>query len=96
MDKGSTVKLADFGASKKIENLATIGAGCNSIRGTPYWMAPEVSVRWDAQLVCGLWSPCVCVCVCVRVCVCVCVCARARARGACVRGRVVRVCVVCF
>lgn len=42
VDKGSTVKLADFGASKKIVNLATVGAGCNSIRGTPYWMAPEV------------------------------------------------------
>lgn len=36
------VKLADFGASKRIEDLATVGTGCQSIRGTPYWMAPEV------------------------------------------------------
>ncbi len=42
VDKLGTVKLADFGASKKIEDLATIGSGCKSIRGTPYWMAPEV------------------------------------------------------
>ena len=36
------VKLADFGASKKIEDLVTIGSGANSVKGTPYWMAPEV------------------------------------------------------
>jgi serine/threonine protein kinase len=50
VDKGSTVKLADFGASKRIEDLATVGAGCNSIRGTPYWMAPEVR---GSGAVCG-------------------------------------------
>lgn len=38
------VKLADFGASRKIEDLATVGSGSKSIRGTPYWMAPEVCV----------------------------------------------------
>ncbi|KAF5841757.1 kinase-like domain-containing protein [Dunaliella salina] len=42
VDGRGTVKLADFGASKKIENLATVGSGSKSIRGTPYWMAPEV------------------------------------------------------
>ena len=41
VDKKGTIKLADFGASKKIEDLATMGSagsGANSIRGTPYWM----------------------------------------------------------
>ena len=41
MDKKGTIKLADFGASKKIEDLATMGSagsGAKSIRGTPYWM----------------------------------------------------------
>ncbi len=42
VDKAGTVKLADFGTSKKIEDLATIGGGDKSIHGTPYWMAPEV------------------------------------------------------
>ena len=37
VDKAGTVKLADFGASKKIEDLATMG-GSKSIKGTPYWM----------------------------------------------------------
>jgi serine/threonine protein kinase len=53
VDKGGTVKLADFGASKQIETLATAGAGgCASIRGTPYWMAPEVRSRARAL---GFW-----------------------------------------
>ena len=50
MDKKGTIKLADFGASKKIEDLATMGSagsGANSIRGTPYWMVcgPTVCQR---------------------------------------------------
>lgn len=43
------MKLADFGASKKIEELASVGHGdgsvgtkAMSIKGTPYWMAPEI------------------------------------------------------
>jgi serine/threonine protein kinase len=45
VDKKGTIKLADFGASKKIEDLATMGSagsGAKSIRGTPYWMVSEV------------------------------------------------------
>ncbi|KAK9808034.1 hypothetical protein WJX73_007117 [Symbiochloris irregularis] len=36
------VKLADFGASRKIEDLVTVDSGFKSLKGTPYWMAPEV------------------------------------------------------
>ena len=42
VDNTGLVKLADFGASKKIEDLATMDAGFKSVKGTPYWMAPEV------------------------------------------------------
>lgn len=42
VDKNGWVKLADFGASKKIEDLVTIESGFKSVKGTPYWMAPEV------------------------------------------------------
>jgi hypothetical protein len=42
LDNKGTIKLADFGASKHVEDLATIANGANSVRGTPYWMAPEV------------------------------------------------------
>jgi serine/threonine protein kinase len=51
-----TVKLADFGASKKIEDLATIGSGSKSIRGTPYWMAPEVIKQTGHGCPADIWS----------------------------------------
>ena len=35
----SSVKLADFGASKKFENESLV----SGLKGTPHWMAPEVS-----------------------------------------------------
>lgn len=37
VDNNGVVKLADFGASKKIESLVTISDGYKSIKGTPYW-----------------------------------------------------------
>lgn len=42
MDHQGVVKLADFGASKRIETLVTLNSGLKSLKGTPYWMAPEV------------------------------------------------------
>jgi serine/threonine protein kinase len=33
VDKHGTVKLADFGASKKIEDLATVGSGARALAG---------------------------------------------------------------
>jgi len=40
-DEG-VVKLADFGASKKLKNLASNMMMSMTVRGTPYFMAPEV------------------------------------------------------
>eukprot|EP00667_Euglena_gracilis_P005332 EG_transcript_5366 len=37
-----TVKLADFGCSKQLNDLANNSHGCSTMVGTPYWMAPEV------------------------------------------------------
>lgn len=56
IDKHGTVKLADFGASKKIEDLATVGSGSKSIRGTPYWMAPEVIKQTGHGRPADIWS----------------------------------------
>jgi serine/threonine protein kinase len=42
VDKSGVVKLADFGASKRLDELATFQSGHQSMKGTPYWMAPEV------------------------------------------------------
>ena len=41
VDTDGTAKLADFGASK-VANLNSLSHQSNSLRGTPYWMAPEV------------------------------------------------------
>jgi len=41
VDNGGRIKLADFGASKKVVKLGTISEA-KSMKGTPYWMAPEV------------------------------------------------------
>ncbi|MEW5301018.1 MAG: hypothetical protein WDW36_003902 [Sanguina aurantia] len=56
VDRGGTIKLADFGASKKIENLATVSSGKPSIRGTPYWMAPEVIKEVGHGRPADIWS----------------------------------------
>ena len=54
------VKLADFGASKRITEMMTQN-DCMSLKGTPYWMAPEVLhawgtvVSWGHHWVLGLW-----------------------------------------
>eukprot|EP00758_Cryptobia_borreli_P016979 Tbor_TRINITY_DN6152_c3_g2::TRINITY_DN6152_c3_g2_i2::g.21460::m.21460 len=36
------LKLADFGCSKSIDGVCSKTHGCNTMVGTPYWMAPEV------------------------------------------------------
>ncbi len=40
-DASGNVKLADFGASKRIQTICTT-TGIKSVSGTPYWMSPEV------------------------------------------------------
>ncbi|GLT81449.1 hypothetical protein SLA2020_528340 [Shorea laevis] len=44
VDNKGCIKLADFGASKKVVELATI-TGTKPMKGTPYWMAPEVILQ---------------------------------------------------
>ncbi len=56
VDNTGTVKLADFGASKKIEELVTVGSGANSVKGTPYWMAPEVITQTGHGRQADIWS----------------------------------------
>ncbi|CAI5471095.1 unnamed protein product [Closterium sp. Yama58-4] len=41
VDRDGVIKLADFGASKAFHE-GTVGEGCKSIRGSVFWMAPEV------------------------------------------------------
>ncbi|KAF5739853.1 putative mitogen activated protein kinase kinase kinase 3 mapkkk3 mekk3 [Tripterygium wilfordii] len=44
VDNKGCIKLADFGASKQVVELATI-TGAKSMKGTVYWMAPEVILQ---------------------------------------------------
>jgi mitogen-activated protein kinase kinase kinase len=49
VDNRGCIKLANFGASKKVVKLATISEA-KSMKGTPYWMAPEVIRQTDHKL----------------------------------------------
>ena len=55
-DKG-TVKLADFGASKQLSGtMATMQEDNMSLRGTPYFMAPEVITQTGHGRKADVWS----------------------------------------
>ena len=49
IDSTGVIKLADFGASKQVADLVYRGNGHVSLRGTPFWMAPEVRTVIHAQ-----------------------------------------------
>ncbi|XP_042050467.1 mitogen-activated protein kinase kinase kinase NPK1-like [Salvia splendens] len=55
VDNKGCIKLADFGASKKVEALATM-TNAKSMKGTPYWMAPEVIVQSGHSYSADIWS----------------------------------------
>eukprot|EP00887_Chlorella_sp_A99_P006974 scaffold2.g6974.t1 len=57
VDKNGRVKLADFGASKKLEEMVTLETGgSKSVKGTPYWMAPEVIQQTGHGREADIWS----------------------------------------
>jgi serine/threonine protein kinase len=49
VDRDGTVKLADFGASKKLADIMSYSEGCKTVTGSPYWMAPEVIQQGYAE-----------------------------------------------
>ncbi|CAM0911533.1 unnamed protein product [Alopecurus aequalis] len=53
VDNKGCIKLADFGASKQVEKLAT---AAKTMKGTPYWMAPEVIVGSGHDFSADIWS----------------------------------------
>lgn len=55
VDNKGCIKLADFGASKKVVELATM-SGAKSMKGTPYWMAPEVILQTGHSFSADIWS----------------------------------------
>lgn len=55
VSNNGTIKLADFGASKKITEMLT-QYDCKSLKGTPYWMAPEVIMQAGHGRSADIWS----------------------------------------
>ncbi|WVZ64827.1 hypothetical protein U9M48_014296 [Paspalum notatum var. saurae] len=55
VDNKGCIKLADFGASKQVAKLATVTAA-KTMKGTPYWMAPEVIVGSGHSFSADIWS----------------------------------------
>lgn len=55
VDNKGRIKLADFGASKQVLELATISEA-KSMKGTPYWMAPEVIRQTGHNWQADIWS----------------------------------------
>ncbi|XWS58204.1 hypothetical protein CRYUN_Cryun08bG0014500 [Craigia yunnanensis] len=55
VDNKGSIKLADFGASKQVVELATV-SGAKSMKGTPYWMAPEVILQTGHSFSADIWS----------------------------------------
>ncbi|OMJ83987.1 hypothetical protein SteCoe_14973 [Stentor coeruleus] len=52
------IKLSDFGASKKLK-LDFVGDKdelCRSLKGSPYWMAPEIARRSGHNFAADIWS----------------------------------------
>lgn len=56
VDNIGVVKLADFGASKKLEGLVNSRNGPQSLTGTPYYMAPEVIRQTGHGRQADIWS----------------------------------------
>ena len=56
VDALGVCKLADFGASKVLQADLTSSDGCRSLRGTPYWMAPEVIKQTGHGYPADIWS----------------------------------------
>jgi len=60
-DGTGNVKLADFGASKHIENISFVSSVtnsevCNSIKGSLFWMAPELLKQEKHGRKIDIWS----------------------------------------
>ncbi len=55
MDTNGICKLADFGGAKKIYSEST-KEQYTSLRGTPYWMAPEVIKQTGHGRKADIWS----------------------------------------
>ncbi|KAL0218500.1 hypothetical protein P9112_004153 [Eukaryota sp. TZLM1-RC] len=56
IDNNGVVKVADFGASRKLQGYHTALNECRSLKGTPFWMAPEVIEQAAYGRAADIWS----------------------------------------
>jgi mitogen-activated protein kinase kinase kinase len=58
VSQDGVIKLSDFGASKKIKSefVEDENEICKSLKGSPYWMAPEVAARIGHSYAADIWS----------------------------------------
>lgn len=56
VDNNGVIKLADFGASKKLQGILNGMGGLRSLKGTPYYMAPEVIKQSGHGKQADIWS----------------------------------------
>lgn len=58
MMEDGTLKISDFGTAKaiRISTNEDIARLCNSLKGTPYYMAPEVLKRTGHNISADIWS----------------------------------------
>jgi serine/threonine protein kinase len=55
LDANGTVKITDFGASKRVELEESMKL-TRSLKGSPYWMAPEVVLKRGHSFAADIWS----------------------------------------
>ena len=58
VSQGGVIKLSDFGASKRARSVLDNCKEelCKSLKGSPYWMAPEVANRTGHSYPADVWS----------------------------------------
>eukprot|EP00040_Diaphanoeca_grandis_P027809 m.159129 g.159129 ORF g.159129 m.159129 type:complete len:663 (-) comp31121_c0_seq2:370-2358(-) len=54
-DSAGNIKLADFGASKRLQSIKSM-SGHKSVHGTPYWMSPEAIQGSSQTYKSDIWS----------------------------------------
>ena len=58
INNDASIRVSDFGASKKLAKNKNTGnfEQCKSLKGSPYWLAPEIALREGHGTEADIWS----------------------------------------